>query len=74
MLTYDMPLWRPPSEGDNLIIQATIEVEFRARFGEPFEPRDDAGTLPRDLDALPATLDAARAGAVALRPRHLREH
>jgi len=24
MLDYDFPLWRPPSEGDNLIIQATL--------------------------------------------------
>ena len=28
MLAYDMPLWRPPSEGDNLIIQATIGCSF----------------------------------------------
>ena len=24
MLDYDFPLWRPPSEGNNLIIQATL--------------------------------------------------
>jgi coproporphyrinogen III oxidase-like Fe-S oxidoreductase len=84
-----------------------IEAEFRARFGEPFEPQDDAGmlteqvhlisqldpprpvifrsnhasnalplagTLPKDRDALLAVLEAARAGEVALRPRHLRSH
>ena len=28
MLAYDMPLWRPPSEGRNLIIQATIGCSF----------------------------------------------
>ena len=28
MLNYDMPLWRPPSEGNNLIIQATIGCSF----------------------------------------------
>ncbi|CAA7627170.1 radical SAM protein [Magnetospirillum sp. UT-4] len=28
MLDYDFPLWRPPSEGDNLIIQATIGCRF----------------------------------------------
>lgn len=28
MLAYDMPLWRPPSEGDNLIIQATLGCSF----------------------------------------------
>ncbi|MFH0933815.1 MAG: radical SAM protein [Pseudomonadota bacterium] len=28
MLLYDMPLFRPPSEGDNLIIQATLGCSF----------------------------------------------
>lgn len=28
MLEYDFPLWRPPSEGDNLIIQATLGCGF----------------------------------------------
>lgn len=28
MLAYDFPLWRPPSEGDNLIIQATLGCGF----------------------------------------------
>ena len=28
MLNYNMPLWRPPSEGNNLIIQATIGCSF----------------------------------------------
>lgn len=28
MLEYDMPLYRPPSEGENLIIQATIGCSF----------------------------------------------
>jgi len=28
MLNYDMPLYRPPSEGDNLIIQATLGCKF----------------------------------------------
>ncbi len=27
-IDYDMPLWRPPSEGRNLIIQATIGCSF----------------------------------------------
>ena len=27
-LLYDMPLFRPPSEGDNLIIQATLGCSF----------------------------------------------
>jgi radical SAM superfamily enzyme YgiQ (UPF0313 family) len=28
MLDYDFPLWRPPSEGDNLIIQATLGCRY----------------------------------------------
>ena len=28
MIDYDFPLWRPPSEGDNLIIQATLGCRF----------------------------------------------
>lgn len=28
ILDYDFPLWRPPSEGDNLIIQATLGCRF----------------------------------------------
>ncbi len=28
MLNYDMPLYRPPSEGNNLIIQATLGCSF----------------------------------------------
>jgi coproporphyrinogen III oxidase-like Fe-S oxidoreductase len=84
-----------------------IETQFRHRFGEPFEPQDDAGmlaeqrrliaqldpptpvifrsnhasnalplagTLPKDRDALLAALDAAQAGAIPLRPAHLRGH
>lgn len=30
MPPYDMPLWRPPSEGQNLIIQATLGCSFNA--------------------------------------------
>ena len=30
MTEYDMPLWRPPSEGPNLIIQATLGCSFNA--------------------------------------------
>ncbi|CAA7618138.1 Fe-S oxidoreductase [Candidatus Terasakiella magnetica] len=28
MLDYDFPLWRPPSEGENLIIQATLGCRY----------------------------------------------
>ncbi len=27
-IAYDMPLYRPPSEGSNLIIQATLGCSF----------------------------------------------
>jgi len=30
MTFYDLPLWRPPSEGSNLIIQATLGCSFNA--------------------------------------------
>ena len=30
MTVYDMPLWRPPSEAQNLIIQATLGCSFNA--------------------------------------------
>ena len=28
MIDYDLPVWRPPSEGDNLIIQATLGCRY----------------------------------------------
>lgn len=28
MLAYDMPLYRPPSEADNLIVQVTLGCSF----------------------------------------------
>jgi len=30
VIAYDFPLWRPPSEGDNLIVQATLGCRFNA--------------------------------------------
>lgn len=30
MMIYDTPLWRPPSEGQNLIVQATLGCSFNA--------------------------------------------
>lgn len=77
-LDYDMSLWRPPSEGDNLFIQATIGRSFN-RFCSMYRSKEFralplAGTLPKDRDALFAALDAARAVELALRPRHLRGH
>ncbi|OAN44736.1 radical SAM protein [Paramagnetospirillum marisnigri] len=57
MIDYDFPLWRPPSEGDNLIIQATLGCrynqcsfcsmyktkDYRARpLGEVFADMDEA--------------------------------
>ncbi len=45
MLDYDFPLWRPPSEGDNLIVQATLGCRYnRCSFcsmykGKTFQAR-----------------------------------
>jgi len=45
MITYDMPLYRPPSEGDNLIIQASLGCSFNGCTfcsmykGKKFRPR-----------------------------------
>ncbi|MGC2855066.1 radical SAM protein [Novispirillum sp. DQ9] len=40
-LRYDMPLFRPPSEGDNLIIQATLGCSFnRCSFCSMYRSKD----------------------------------
>jgi len=57
MLSYDMPLWRPPSEGNNLIIQATIGCSFNGcSFCSMYKTKD---YRPRPLDELFADIDAA---------------
>lgn len=41
MLHYDMPLYRPPSEGNNLIIQATLGCSFnRCSFCAMYKTKD----------------------------------
>ncbi|WP_028879603.1 radical SAM protein [Terasakiella pusilla] len=41
MLNYDMPLYRPPSEGNNLIIQATLGCSFnQCSFCSMYKTKD----------------------------------
>lgn len=69
MLMYDMPLWRPPSEADNLILQATIGCSYNlCTFCSNYltktyreRPRDE---LFRDIDA--AARDWPRAERIFL--------
>jgi 2-iminoacetate synthase ThiH len=57
MLTYDMPLYRPPSEGRNLIIQATLGCSFnRCAFCSMYRSKS---YRPRPLDAVFRDIDAA---------------
>jgi hypothetical protein len=57
MLAYDMPLWRPPSEGDNLIIQATIGCSFNGcSFCSMYKTKDYRA---RPLDQVFADIDRA---------------
>lgn len=60
MLDYDFPLWRPPSEGDNLIIQATLGCRFNGcTFCSMYK---DKAYRARALEAVFADIDqAARA-------------
>ena len=59
MLTYDMPLWRPPSEGDNLIIQATLGCRFnRCAFCSMYKSKS---YTERPLPAVFADIDRAAA-------------
>ncbi|MCW5698242.1 MAG: radical SAM protein [Rhodospirillales bacterium] len=57
-ITYDMPLYRPPSEGANLIIQATIGCSFdRCTFCSMYKSKTYRA---RPLDAVFADIDHAR--------------
>lgn len=57
MPDYDFPLWRPPSEGDNLIIQATLGCQFN---GCTFCAMYKAKSFQvRPLDAVFADIKAA---------------
>lgn len=56
---YDMPLWRPPSEGQNLIIQATLGCSFNAcTFCAMYKTKDYRA---KSLSAVCADIDAAAA-------------
>ena len=57
MLSYDFPLWRPPSEGDNLIIQATLGCGYNhCSFCSMYK---DKGYRARPLDDVFADIDQA---------------
>jgi hypothetical protein len=57
MLRYDQPLYRPPSEGRNLIIQVTIGCSFNhCTFCGMYKTK---GFRARPLDAIFADIDAA---------------
>lgn len=56
-LRYDMPLFRPPSEGDNLIIQATLGCSFnRCSFCSMYRTKE---YRPRPLDDVFADIATA---------------
>jgi radical SAM superfamily enzyme YgiQ (UPF0313 family) len=56
-LHYDQPLYRPPSEGRNLIIQATIGCSFNhCTFCSMYKAKM---FRPRPLDEVCADIDAA---------------
>jgi radical SAM superfamily enzyme YgiQ (UPF0313 family) len=57
MLDYDFPLWRPPSEGPNLIIQATIGCGFNhCSFCSMYKGKSYRA---RPVDEVFADIDAA---------------
>lgn len=57
MLDYDMPLYRPPSEGSNLIIQATLGCSFNhCSFCSMYRSKRYHA---RPLEAVLADIDAA---------------
>lgn len=57
MLDYSFPLWRPPSEGDNLIIQATLGCSFNnCSFCSMYKVKD---YVERDLDDIFDDIDRA---------------
>ncbi len=59
-LRYDMPLFRPPSEGDNLIIQATLGCSFnQCSFCAMYRSKH---YVERSLDAVFSDIDSAAIG------------
>ncbi|HXK55924.1 MAG: B12-binding domain-containing radical SAM protein [Gammaproteobacteria bacterium] len=60
MLDYDMPLYRPPSEGNNLIIQATLGCSFnQCSFCSMYK---DKTYQQRPLESVFADIDRAASG------------
>jgi len=66
MIDYCMPLWRPPSEGDNLIIQATYgcsfnQCSFCAMYrSKPYQARPIAEVVSQMEQAAREWPDASR--------------
>ncbi len=59
LITYDQPLYRPPSEGRNLIVQATLGCSFnRCTFCSMYKGKDYQA---RPLDVVCAEIDAMAA-------------
>lgn len=59
MINYDMPLYRPPSEGNNLIIQATIGCSFnQCSFCSMYKQKH---YQPRPLEQVFADIDRTAA-------------
>lgn len=59
MIDYDFPLWRPPSEGPNLIIQATLGCRFnKCTFCSMYKDKEYRA---RSLDEVFADIDRAAA-------------
>ncbi|MCW8889948.1 MAG: radical SAM protein [Sedimenticola sp.] len=57
MIQYDMPLYRPPSEGNNLIIQATLGCHFnQCSFCSMYKQKQ---FQPRPLDVVFREIDQA---------------
>jgi len=57
MIEYDFPLWRPPSEGPNLIIQATLGCSFNAcTFCSMYK---DKTFVARPFDEVAADIEVA---------------
>jgi hypothetical protein len=57
MIEYDFPLWRPPSEGENLIIQATLGCRYnQCSFCSMYKSKT---FLARPLDEVFADMDRA---------------
>ncbi len=67
MSRYVGKVYRPPSEVQSYILQATIGCSWSASNYLPV-----GGRLPDDRERIVATIDHALAGRIALRPEFLR--